>query len=143
MLCEEAPHRLTEPPAPPHESEAVLEKRRDGFPHGSASSTYPTPSGSRRSAASTPTSHLVTPDEAKNLLDFFNLRTLLNSKFQTIGTRDDPASKNTELDPDSWRVASIDFDLGTYGVVYPDTPDPIILETEELIYLLTRSKRMA
>jgi|ERR1700733_10672916 len=147
MILEEAPHRINEPPAfwNPSELEATLQKRRDGFRDNnihSAPSNLNTQASSESQVATAPgkstlSKLLITPAEAEDLVNLSNLPKLLSSKFQQTGVSYDP-----EEGPDTWRVASIDIDLETYGIVYPDLPDPIMIEKQELIDLLTCSERV-
>jgi hypothetical protein len=134
MMCEEAPHRLNKAVALTHEDNTALQKRHDVFLRD-AVGAHTTPCTSGDYTASRLTSSLITVDEANDLLDFSNLAALPSNKFQTVGIPDDsePVPEDNRLNPDFWRVASIDFDLGTYGVVFPDIPLPIVLEKDELI----------
>lgn len=144
MMCEEAPHRLNKDVALTHEDNTAIQKRHDVFLRGTVGA-HATACTSGDSTASRLTSSLITVDEAKDLLDFSNLAALVSNKFQTVGIPDDsePAPEDNRVNPDFWRVANIDFDLGTYGVVFPDILQLIVLEKDELICLLMQSKRVA
>jgi hypothetical protein len=147
MILEEPPHRIKEPPAfqNPSELEAILQKRRDDFrdnddnsaPSSQAPAFASESKGATAPSTSTLSQLLITEAEAEDLVNLSNLPKLLSSKFQQTGVSYDP-----EEGPDIWRVASVDINLGAYGIVYPDLPDPIMVEKQELIDLLTSSERM-
>ena len=134
MLAQISPARLqtrTLPPPQPNFFPA---------PHAGSSQSNvqgsPTPSKSDRALINS----TIAAQAARQIAtDFVALKTL---RFK-ISSTDRTAPENEDEDggnPNLWRVAGIDFGSGMYNIVYEDTQDPIPIDREELIGLLTSSK---
>jgi len=147
MIWEEYPHRcplgLVNPsdkvqavrPSPQVQANLLRSHPSHDFLNGS-SSGHSVPSASNPATTS---SSLITAEQARDLVE--DLNALLTGKFQTDCALDDNPEKD-RLHPKIWRIVNVDVALGTYGAVFPDIPDRIVVTKEKFIEFLTDSKRV-
>ena len=94
----------------------------------------PTPSRHGRDRATFSTER-ITPFEAEQIVA--NLQSLPLKQFKL--SKDD-GSHDEDEDPDYWKVVSVNFASGMYGLLFQDSGDPIEVEKSVLLEFLVDSE---